>query len=281
MEGPTQKEIDLLKKLERFWKIITRTCKQNKGAVLMIIITIWILLFMYLLSYFYYNKESPAIYKCPEAYATDEEREIALNDYIDSEFDNFDNASDEELKKFVEKRYDFFIENNCVDTIRDNPTKEGYVNLIMRQSTVFTEEDLCNVSNCKTYNSELGFSFKYPDYLKVIYDKDYVERLYLIPVQIEDSDTITAVVISLGEAPQETPLEWMNGPNSGYDTSLGYEEIMVDGQNAISVGGGNWVVFNHPTRKYRVSIALLTDIESDALFQEEDLVVSSFKFTNF
>lgn len=59
MEGVPQNEIDLIKKLEKIWGTITRFCKQNKGAVLMIIITIWILIFMYFLSYFYYNKKSP------------------------------------------------------------------------------------------------------------------------------------------------------------------------------------------------------------------------------
>lgn len=132
----------------------------------------------------------------------------------------------------------------------------------------------------ETYNSELGFSFQYPDYLSVVHDKTDSERLFIVPkYEVDNEDRpLTAIVISLGEPPEETPLDWMKSKYSGYDISNGYEEFLVDGQKAVSVEDGSWVVFNHPDNKYRVSIALLVDDDGKPLFEEEDLIVSSFIF---
>jgi hypothetical protein len=75
-----------------------------------------------------------------------------------------------------------------------------------------------------------------------------------------------------------SPVEWLKGPDSGADLSDGYNVFDIDGQEAVSVDGGTWVVVNTPDNKYRLSIALLPGENGTLLFTEEGIIISSLKF---
>lgn len=104
--------------------------------------------------------------------------------------------------------------------------------------------------------SEIGFLFNYPKDMFVLngsVDQNDNFRIFVIPNSYKDNkeQDLTAVVISASlNQPPETPLEWLEGPESGADMSKGYSELDVDGQKAISMNGANWVVVDTPDNKY-------------------------------
>jgi hypothetical protein len=134
----------------------------------------------------------------------------------------------------------------------------------------------------KTYESKLGYSFKYPSHLYVMEDPELIgtpERLYILPASPESKGGIYGVVISIGVNDENmSPVEWLKGPDSGADLSDGYNVFDIDGQEAVSVDGGTWVVVNTPDNKYRLSIALLPGENGTLLFTEEGIIISSLKF---
>jgi hypothetical protein len=135
----------------------------------------------------------------------------------------------------------------------------------------------------KTYNSQFGFSFQYPPHLYVMEDPEpfIPERLYVLPTSVKtDTSNIYGVVISTAENEDGmTPLKWLKGPNSGADLSQGYNVLDIDGQEAISLDGGTWVVVDTPDKKYQISIALLPGKNGDLLFTEIGIIISSLKFS--
>jgi hypothetical protein len=74
----------------------------------------------------------------------------------------------------------------------------------------------------------------------------------------------------------------MAGPDSGYDMAGGYKEIEIDGEKAITVEDGTWIVVNTPDMKRRLSIALLADKynkdNGEPLISEEAIIIDSLKF---
>lgn len=144
-----------------------------------------------------------------------------------------------------------------------------------------TEEYAEYEKTFKTYESSLGFSFKYPPHLFVWKDPEAtIERLVLIPNSVKDNpNDIYGVVVSVGLNDENmTPLEWLKSKDSGADLSEGYEKVLLDGQDAIFLEHGTWVVVNTPDNKYRLSIALLPGENGNLLFTEEGVVLSSLKF---
>lgn len=134
----------------------------------------------------------------------------------------------------------------------------------------------------KTYESKLGYSFQYPPHLYVMEDPELIgtpERLFILPTSPEPKGSIYGVVISIGVNDENmSPVEWLKGPYSGADLSDGYNTFDIDGQEAVSVEGGTWVVVNTPDNKYRLSIALLPGGNDTLLFTEEGIIISSLKF---
>ncbi len=139
--------------------------------------------------------------------------------------------------------------------------------------------------DAKTYESKIGFSFLYPDYLFV--DEDpmaSIQRLVILPNSSKDDPNgeINGIMISVTENNDNlTLLEWLDSPASGANLPAeGYlYEWNLDGQEAIAVKGGTWVVVNTPDNKYRLSIALLPGKNDNLLFTEMGIIVDSLKFS--
>jgi hypothetical protein len=133
-----------------------------------------------------------------------------------------------------------------------------------------------------TYQSELGFSFEYPDYLDVVADFDGGTYRYLIiPTEVKNNENlpITSIIISLGESNTDmTPEQWLLGPNSGYDQSIPYYKLEIGGQEAVSTDNGMWIVVNTPDNKYRLSIADYHEEGAKILSSEMEILIKSLNF---
>ncbi len=60
--------------------------------------------------------------------------------------------------------------------------------------------------------------------------------------------------------------------------SKGYNKFDLDGQEAIVIEGGTWVVVNTPDNKYRLSIALLPGKDDQLLLTEMGIIIDSLRF---
>lgn len=132
----------------------------------------------------------------------------------------------------------------------------------------------------KTYKSKLGYSFQYPDYMFITEDPKpgIPERIFVLSSAI-NKDDIFGVVISVSENNEtEDPEHWVRGSYSGADLSEGYNIIDIDGQKAVELDGGTWVVINTPNNKYRLNIALLPGKNNNLLFTEIGIIVTSLHF---
>lgn len=135
--------------------------------------------------------------------------------------------------------------------------------------------------NAETYESKLGYSFQYPPHLSVMEDMllPTPERIFILGPSTED-DEVNAIVISVAENDENmTPLEWLDSPASGANLSQeGYlYEWNLDGQEAIAIENGLWVVVNTPDEKYRLSIATLPG-DSTILLTEMGIIIDSLRF---
>jgi hypothetical protein len=70
-------------------------------------------------------------YKCPEFYATDEGRRVALNDWTKDLIGNSSSISVKSINYLLSERYDFYVENNCTEELKINSTKEDYINSVL------------------------------------------------------------------------------------------------------------------------------------------------------
>ena len=131
------------------------------------------------------------------------------------------------------------------------------------------------------YVSDLGFSFDYPRDMFVMVDPDADYRIFVIPSshKTNKNEPFAAIVISaIMDETLTTPLEWLESPNSGADMSKGYSKLDIDGQEAISINGGTWIVVNAPDNK-RICIATLPSRSaSQSLLAGMDTIVNSFVF---
>jgi hypothetical protein len=135
----------------------------------------------------------------------------------------------------------------------------------------------------QTYPSEFGFAFTYPKDMSILRDSEDESHIFVVQNLSGDNkdETATGVVISVGaNIPLRTPLEWLKSKDSGADITKGYGMVNIDGQEAISLNKGTWVVFNTPDNKRQVSIATLPFENPSQLLQEEmSSIVSSIVFT--
>jgi len=193
-----------------------------------------------------------------------------------------------ELKQYL-KRIWKFLRNSLNKTDRFMLTFIFLILVISGAYLVFQNkpdlaskqtDSLCSLFGCKTYNSDLGFSFQYPDYMYVTNVVDS-NRIAILPNshKTNKDEPLTAVIISAGENPQETPFEWMLGGTSSYDISQGYEKVTIDGEKAIAVENGTWIVVNTPDNKWRLSIALMADKDNGKpLYDEQTIIINTLKF---
>ena len=136
----------------------------------------------------------------------------------------------------------------------------------------------------QTYVSGLGFSFDYPKDMTVIDgsdDTDGIFRILIVPNSYKaGSQSMTAVVISASpNNPPMTPLQWLKSPDSGADMSKGYSTLNMDGQEAVSMENGTWVVVDTPGNAWQISIATLPgENPSQSLRDEMTGIVKSFTF---
>lgn len=146
--------------------------------------------------------------------------------------------------------------------------------------SISTDEDYGK--DFKTYKSKLGFSFQYPDHLFIAEDpKPGIPERILVLSSAINKDDIFGVVISVSENNEgEDPEQWIKGPYSGADLLKGYNIIDIDGQKAVELDGGTWVVVNTPNNKYRLNVALLPGKNNNLLFTEIGVIVSSLAFTH-
>jgi hypothetical protein len=169
-----------------------------------------------------------------------------------------------------------------------NPEKEPSVDLVSCGTNSIpsigtTKEYKEYSTSFETYaDDDLGFSFQYPPYLKLI-GSQMIGNHIILASQNETEDDRRDIIVSVGLNDENmTPEEWLLSPNSGYvqsrDRYGDCNNTLIDGQKAVYTQGGMWTVVNTPDNRYRLSIADLTTGESSPPFTEMGIVIESFRF---
>ena len=219
--------------------------------------------------------------KCPDEYADDAtgtaEYLAAMDKWTNDFYDTHPGAT---ISDWATARYQFWVDNNCAAAIQryeDAKTGKADPAAMERISTGIAE-----ATNTLQYISDLGFSFNYPSDMYIMPDPEE-SRVLVIPnsYKTNGNEPVTAVVISATlNDPPITPLEWLESPDSGADMSKGYNKLTIDGQEAISMGGGTWIVVNTPDNKRQLSIATLPFVDpSQSLVDEMGIIANSLVFT--
>jgi len=137
-----------------------------------------------------------------------------------------------------------------------------------------------DINSFETYESRMGFSFKYPSQFFVMEDFEagIPERLFVLIKKELDEDSAGIIISTAKNIDNQTPLEWLEGPYSGANLSGGSSGTLdLDGQEAVYINDGTWIVANTPDNKYRLSFATLP-AKNDDLFLGMETILSSFKF---
>jgi len=137
----------------------------------------------------------------------------------------------------------------------------------------------------QTYESDFGFSFKYPPHLKVFKFCDSTCWIVLSAKDESESDDNSKIIVSVAENDEQMSAEeWLLGPFSGYSQSKddygNYYKTHIDGQEAVYTDGGMWTIVNTPDNKYRLSIADLSPGNAMPLFSEMGIVIESLSFVS-
>ncbi len=146
--------------------------------------------------------------------------------------------------------------------------KEAELNLV--------SDEYMNSQNLLEYKSNLGFSFKYPDYTKIT---EVAMGNNWVVVSAKDSDD-RKVIISIGDNSENLLAEeWFLGPDSGFDSEQEvFFRTKIDGQDAVYTDSGTWLVVNTPDNKYRLSIAELTTNDTEVMYEEMGVIFKTLKF---
>lgn len=250
---------------------------------------VYILIFLLAIAAIFYFYKSPAPEigstrtKCPESYTEDDagttEYRNALIDWTSEFFETNPKATSSDWSI---ARSQFRIDNNCTVAIQRYKLSGKVSDLKQWERVDYEVQNaISNAIDTNHYASELGFSFNYPKDMFVMSDPTG-PRVLIIPnsYKTDKSKTLTAIVISaMLNNPPMTPLRWLEGPNSGADMSKGYDKVDIDGQEAISMDGGAWIVVNTPDNKRQLSIATLPSVNpSQLLLAEMGIVVNSLVF---
>jgi len=251
--------------------------------------TAYILIFLLVivaLFYFYKKQASQQAnaYKCPESYTEDEagttEYKNTLVNWTTSFFEANPKATSSDWSMAKLKLLE---DNKCVIALQRSKLS-GKVSDLKKWELIDYEVQnaISNAIDTNHYVSELGFSFDYPNDMFVMSDPDG-PRIVIVPnsYKTDKNPTMTAVVISaMLNDPLMTPLEWLKGPNSGADMSKEYSKLNIDGQEAISLEKGAWVVVNTPDNKRQLSVATLSSVNpNQSLIAEMGIIINSLLFT--
>src|SRR3989344_4523983 len=173
----------------------------------------------------------------------------------------------------------FFFQNKIPEKSADSSITSGDYSPM--PSIDMSNEYANYAQSFKTYESDLGFSFKSPPYLKATIDTGpTTSKIILAPVDANTDGGLSAIIISVAKNNVGlTPEEWLLGPNSGFDHSDGYFKTTIDGENAVYTNGGMWTVINTPDDKYRLSVTNLAQGNADILFTEMGIVIESLAFS--
>ncbi|MDP6388041.1 MAG: hypothetical protein QGG63_02100, partial [Candidatus Pacebacteria bacterium] len=206
---------------------------------------------------------------------TKEEYTESLEQYIKNTSENNPGITEEELSQ---KRMDWFISMKC----EKSPWGE-------KGPWTYTQDYEIYV------DGEIGFSFKYPNYLFIEKDPNIPNMLIIMPERLKTTDEpFTSISITVEENSNLlTPFEWLKQEAIGSSRAKPFDAVdimkeylddyqieTIDGQQAIFIDGGLWVVVNTPNQKWRISISPLLDERSgaSALFRETEIIVNSFSF---
>ncbi len=211
--------------------------------------------------------------KCPDEYATPEERQDAFRIFADNQ---------EDISKILETRKQFFIDKNC---------EKALVRLDMYLSGLFDFEftELFN----RTYESELGFSFEYPYNYSANQLIDSGSDVAIIPFSPEALSKVYSgeakkfneegfIVISIRDNPKNaTAMDWLKSEDSGYNFDNNYQEKLIGEINVLLLPWRDpnqidGALFLTPDGKYRISVVTAGDTKA----LEEDLykIVNTFSF---
>jgi len=260
------------------------------------IVYIWIICVVVILcavtGFFVYksstSEKSFVYFKCPENYAE--------NDTGTAEYEKATIAWTEDYLRagpgptvsgWAMAKTQLWLDNNCAVALQRLKMSGKVADMKPYELVDYNiQTALIKTLETTTYTSEIGFSFNYSNSMFVISGSDGPEdnyRLLVIPNPYKDDEKqdLTAIVISASlNKPPQTPLEWLNGPYSGADMAKGYSKLDIDGQEAISMNGGNWVVVDTSDNKYQISIATLLGENSDQSLQTEmSNIVDSIVFS--
>jgi len=236
-----------------------------------VIILVAIIAILGIVLYYIPRKESAKI-KCPDDYATLEDRIAAFKSFVS-------NLTDE--SKVLEERRQFFIDNKCDKAI----TRLG---LLLSDKTDFEFTELFD----RTYESELGFSFEYPFSYHVDQFNDDGD-LFVAPFSEQELSTVYSgtikkfseesfITISIRENPKgATAMDWLKSEYSGYNFDNKYQEKLIGEINVLLLPWRDpnqidGALFLSPDGKYRISVVSTGDTKA----LEEDLykIVNTFLF---
>ncbi len=211
--------------------------------------------------------------KCPDEYATPEERQDAFRIFA---------GNQEDTSKMLELRKQFFIDKKC---------EKALVRLDMYLSGLFDFEftELFD----RTYESELGFSFEYPYNYSVNQLEDGENDIVITPFSPEVLGKVYSgeekkfseesfIMITARNNPKDaTAMDWLKSEYSGYNFDNEYQEKLVGDINVLLLRWRNpnqidGALFLTPDGKYRVSIVATGDKKA----LEEDLykIVNTFLY---
>src|SRR3989338_42920 len=213
-----------------------------------------ILIFVLIVIAIFYFSKAPAPEigsaraKCPEDYAETDagttEYRNALIDWTSGFFEANPKAT---MSDWSMAKTQLWRDNNCVVALQRSKMSGKVADLKPWERVDYEAQNaISNAIDALYYVSELGFSFNYPKDMSVMPDPTG-PRVLIIPnsYNTDKNQPITAVVISaMLNNPPMTPLEWLEGPNSGADMNMkkGYSKVDIEGQEAISLEGGAWIV---------------------------------------
>lgn len=148
-------------------------------------------------------------------------------------------------------------------------------------------------SSDKFFNSkDQGFSFAISEGFTVLMEDKELGWTVVVKTEYarkraenpDKEEPFDAVIISAKQtSPDFSALDWLKGPNSGYDLSLGYKETVIGGERAYLLdrygkGRPDWALFDNPDKTLRFSVTTFGDLPSAEMTAEFENILDSFEF---
>ena len=238
---------------------------------------IWVTAFVLIIILFsIFNKQktnqAEDLFKCPEEMKTFEEYTKNRAEVASLLYKENSSLSQEEAMNTVIEMAEKKGCRNDVEYLKEYKKsingKEEELNLV--------SDDYMNSQELLEYKSNLGFSFKYPNYTKITEIKEGNNWIVIAPKDNSDRK----VIISIGDNSENLKAEeWFLGPYSGFDTDQDvFFRTKIDGHDAVYTDSGTWLVVNTPDNKYRLSIAELTVNDAEVMYEEMGIIFKTLKF---